>query len=295
VLVGKIWKAKVGSAQSNDSKDADAQDGLMGVDRLRNAIEQASDCKSARTTSSKSAKHAQRLARNIAIEKQIQEDQKPMAAASARMKAQLKEEFPRLFSEPTSLPPLRWENHRVELEPGARAPPVRGLPRMSKAKMDETRNFLTSMLSKGWVMSSLGNYGAPVFFVPKPSGRGLRAVCDYWAINSITKKVLPSLPLFENIVTQLDGERFFSRLDLASQFYQIRVEPEDIEKTSFRTCFGLYNWTVCPMGMTGSTGSAMNAMQQVLQHVISLPGEVLPDNPRSKPPLPHQPGYPVDG
>ena len=49
------------------------------------------------------------------------------------------------------------------------------------------------------------------------------------------------------------------------------------------------------MGMTGSTGSAMNAMQQVLQHVISLPGEVLPDNPRSKQQLPHQPGYPVDG
>ena len=125
VLVGRIWKAEVGSAQSDDSQDADAQDGLMGVDRLRNAIEQASDCKSARTTSSKSAKHAQRLARNIAIEKQIEEDRKQMAAASARMKAQLKEEFPRLFPEPTSLPQMRWENHRVELEPGARAPPVR--------------------------------------------------------------------------------------------------------------------------------------------------------------------------
>ena len=295
VLVGRIWRAEEGVAQSDDSQDADAQDGLLGVDRLKTAIEQASDCKSARTTSSKSVKHAQRLARNTAIEQQIESDRKHMAAASARMKAQLKQEFPRLFSEPMGLPPLRWENHRVELEPGARAPPVRGLPRMSKAEMDETRNFLTSMLAKGWVMPSLGNYGAPFFFVPKPSGRGLRAVCDYRAINSITKKVLPSLPLFENIVTQLDGARFFSGLDLTSQFYQIRVEPEDIEKTSFRTCFGLYNWTVCPMGMTGSTGSAMNAMQQVLQHVISLPGEDLPENPRAKPPLPPQPQYPSDG
>ena len=118
--------------------------------------------------------------------------------------------------------------------------------------------------------------------MPKPNGRGLRAVCDFRAINSITKKVLPSLPPFENIVTQLEGAKFFSGLDLTSQFYQIRVEPTDVPKTSFRTCQGLYNWKVTPMGMTGSVGTSMNCMKQVLQHVISLPGEDLPENPRQK-------------
>ena len=157
---------------------------------------------------------------------------------------------------------------------------------MSKSEMDETRKFLTDMLARGWVEPGLGQYSAPFFFVPKPNGRGLRAVCDYRAINSITRKVLPSLPLFENIITQLEGAQYFSGLDLTSQFYQIRVAPEDIQKTAFRTCYGLYNWTVTPMGMTGSVGTAMNCMQQVLQHVITLEGETLPDNPRSKAPIP---------
>ena len=120
-------------------------------------------------------------------------------------------------------------------------------------------------------------------------------MCDYRAINSITRKVLPSLPLFENIVTQLEGAQYFSGLDLTSQFYQIRVAPEDVTKKSFRTCYGLYNWTVTPMGMTGSVGTAMNCMQQVLQHVISFKDETLPANPRSRAPLPDQEAYPDDG
>jgi hypothetical protein len=45
------------------------------------------------------------------------------------------------------------------------------------------------------------------------------------------------------------------------------------------------------MGMTGNVGTVMNDMQQVLQHMISLPGEDLPENPRTKAPLPDQPNF----
>ena len=183
----------------------------------------------------------------------------------------------------------------MDLEPGARPPPVRGLPRMVKAEMDETGAFLKDMLKRGWIEPSLAPYGAPFFFVPKPNGRGLRAVCDFRAVNNITKKVLPSLPLFENIVTQLERAKNFSGLDLTSQFNQIRVEPDDVPITSFRTCQGLHNWKVTPMGMAGSVGTAMNCIQQVLQHVISLPGEKLPENPRTKAPLPDQEAFPDTG
>jgi len=126
------------------------------------------------------------------------------------------------------------------------------------------------MLKRGWIEPSLAPYGASFFFVPKPNGRGLREVCDFRAINSITRKVLPSFPLFENSATQLEGAKTFSGLDLTSQFYQIWVAQTDVPKTSFCTCQGLYNLKVTPMGMTGSVGTAMNCMQQVLQHVISF-------------------------
>ena len=72
-----------------------------------------------------------------------------MADSSIRIKLQLQEEFPKLFTVPEYLPPLSWDNHRVELEPGARQPPVRGLPRMSKAEMDEMKLFFTDTLKRG--------------------------------------------------------------------------------------------------------------------------------------------------
>ena len=125
----------------------------------------------------------------------------------------------------------------------------------------------------------MAGYGAPLFFVPKANGKGLRAVADYRQINKITKKILPSLQLMENTITELAGSQYLSGLNLTSQFYQIRVEPEDVQLTAIRTIYGMYQFKVCRMGQTGSVGTAMSVMESILSHVISYPSETLPENP----------------
>ena len=228
------------------------------------------------------------------LERRMAEDKAEFDTKSEQVKEQLKREFPDLFTDPQSLPPLRHQNHRIELEEGAMLPKSRGLPRLSHTEMEETRRIIDDFVRKGWIEPSMSPHGAALFFVPKPSGRGLRAVSDYRQINKITKKILPSLPLVENILTQMEGAQFFSGLDLTSFFYQIRVEPEDVPLTAMRTIYGMYQFKVCPMGMTGSVGTAMANMESILSHVISLPGETLPANPRVVPPLPEQPGFTAD-
>jgi hypothetical protein len=104
----------------------------------------------------------------------------------------------------------------------------------------------------------------------------------------ITKKILPTLPLFENVVSQLEGANFFSGLDLTSMFYQLRIREEDIEKTAFRTSMGNYAYVVTTMGTTSRVGSTDLMMQSVLSHVISLPGETLSSNDRPLTPFPPQ-------
>ena len=151
---------------------------------------------------------------------------------------------------------------------------ILGMVDALRAELEELRSLSQE------VPTSMSPHGAALFFVPKPSGRGLRAVSDYRQINKITKKILPSMPLVENILTQMEGARFFSGLDLTSFFYQIRVEPEDVPLTAMRTIYGMYQFKVCPMGMTGSVGTAMANMESILSHVISLPGETLTANPR---------------
>ena len=324
IFMGKVWRkteahpsAEVQSSDipqaastreqpesaKTDSKSASTKEGRLDdqerdAQRCKDATYEATSSASTsklRSTSSRRRKYESRRRKAQEAIERMREQQTELQAESDRIKADLIQEFPDVFQEPDRLPPLRWENHRMELLPDSRLPQARGLPRMSKEELDETNRWLQDMLSKGLIRPSLAPYASRFFFVPKPNGKGLRGVCDFRAINAITKKILPSLPLFENVVTQLDGAKFFSALDLTSMFYQIRVEPKDVENTAFRTAVGVYEYLVTPMGTTPSVGTAMNMMQQVLQHVISLPGEKTPPNPRIKPPFPPQEDYPDDG
>ncbi len=161
-----------------------------------------------------------------------------------------------------------------------------GLPRLSPLELEETKVWVADMLKKGLIRSSMGPYVNVFFFVTKPNG-GLRGVCDFRGVNLITKKILPTLPLFENVVSQLEGTpNFFSGLDLTSMFYHRLIREEDIEKTVFRTSIGNYAYVVTPMGTTGSVGSTTLMIQSALSHVISLPDETLPSNDRPLPPFP---------
>jgi len=228
----------------------------------------------------------QRERRYAELERRIAGEKAEFELKSERVKEQLRFEFPDLFTDPQSLPPLRHQNHRIELEEGQRC--------TNHTEMEETRRLIYEFVRKGWIEPSMSPHEAALFFVPKPNGQGLRVVSDYRQINKITKKILPSLPLVKNILTQMEGAQFFSGLDLTSFFYQIRVEPEDVPLTAMRTIYGMYQFKVCPKGMTGSVGTAMANMESILSHVMSLPGETLPANPRVVPPLPEQPGFTVE-
>ena len=67
------------------------------------------------------------------------------------------------------------------------------------------------------------------------SKRVLRTVVDYLALNRITKKNNAPLPRTDEMFHRLGHARIFSKLDLKTGFHQIRVRPEDIEKTAFNT------------------------------------------------------------
>ena len=294
IMVGQVRRVNPTDADSEQRGEGQSDDAERG--KLGSTDPSPTGARAASSSSSRSSRkrRARRRQHELAVEAQIEAARVGMQETSAKVKQDLMAEFPEVFqTPPDSLPPYRWLNHRVELEEGATIPPARGLPRMSKAELDETSAWLQDMLRKGWIQPSTAGHGARFFFVPKPNGKGLRGVVDFRALNSVTKKILPSLPLFENVIAQLEGAQYFSGLDLTSQFYQIRIEPDDTSKTAFRTAFGLYEFCVTPMGSTGSVGTAMNVMQNVLQHVITLPGEQLAQHTRMQPPLPEQDAVPT--
>ena len=158
-------------------------------------------------------------------------------------------------------------SHTIKLQPGAK-PPFRRNKRLSPLELAELKERVLEFLEKGIISPSNSPYGAPVLFVPKPNGTGLRFCLDYRALNQATIKTRYQLPRIDDLLDAAKGARFFSTLDLAGGYYQIKISPEDREKTAFSTPFGQYEWNVLPMGLTNAPASFMNTMQKVFEKHI---------------------------
>ena len=146
----------------------------------------------------------------------------------------LLEEFLELFGPiPKGRPMHRGEGHTIPLLPGS-SPPWRGVYRLSQAEKEELAKQLKAMLLAGWIEPSTSPFGAPILFVKKKDG-GLRMCIDYRALNKLTVKNRYPLPRIDDLLDQVGEARYFTSLDLASGYHQIRISDEDVEKTAFRT------------------------------------------------------------
>ena len=71
------------------------------------------------------------------------------------------------------------------------------------------------------------------------------------------------LPRIEDLFDQLKGARVFSKIDLRSSYYQLRVKDVDAPKTSFRTRYGHYEFLVMSFGFTNAPVAFMDLMNRV--------------------------------
>ncbi|GJU64399.1 putative nucleotidyltransferase, ribonuclease H [Tanacetum coccineum] len=171
-------------------------------------------------------------------------------------------EFEDVFPEDLSgLPPQRQVEFRIELVPGA-TPIAKSPYRLAPSEMQELSGQLQELQDKGFIRPSHSPWGAPVLFVKKKDG-SLRMCIDYRELNKLTVKNRYPLPRIDDLFDQLQGSRFFSKIDLRSGYHQLRVHEDDIPKTAFRTRYGHFEFTVMPFGLTNAPAVFMDLMNRV--------------------------------
>nr|GEV14058.1 putative reverse transcriptase domain-containing protein [Tanacetum cinerariifolium] len=184
-------------------------------------------------------------------------------------------DFPEVFPKDLpGLPPARPVEFQIDLIPRV-APVARAPYRLAPSEMKELSEKLQELSDKGFIRPSSSPWGAPVLFIKKKDG-SFRMCIDNRELNKLTVKnryplpefqVMPfgltNAPAIEDLFDQLQGSSVYSKIDLRSGNYQLRVREQDISKTAFRTRYGHYEFQVMPFGLTNAPAVFMDLMNRV--------------------------------
>ncbi|GJV83173.1 putative reverse transcriptase domain-containing protein [Tanacetum coccineum] len=175
--------------------------------------------------------------------------------------------FPDVFPDELSGLPLEREvEFTIELIPGAQ--PISKAPyRMAPVELKDLKDQLQELLKRGFIRPSISPWGAPVLFVMKKDG-STRLCIDYRELNRITVRNKYPLPRIDDLFDQLQGAKFFSKIDLMSGYHQLRVKEQDVSKIAFRTRYGHYEFLVVPFGLTNAPAVFMDLMNRVVHEYL---------------------------
>jgi len=165
------------------------------------------------------------------------------------------------------LPEHRKWDHAIELTSEAEPKSSKVYP-LSPLEQVELDTFLEENLRTRQIRPSKSSIAAPVFFIKKKDG-SLCLVQDYRVLNAVTVKNRYPLSLISELVSQLRGARYFTKLDVRWGFNNVHIKPRDEWKAAFRTNRGLFEPLIMFFGMTNSPATFQTMMNDIFRTVIA--------------------------
>jgi hypothetical protein len=158
--------------------------------------------------------------------------------------------------------------------PTSTAPKIRLLPSTTPVAIrpylyahnqkQELKKQCAEMLGTGVIRPNTSAFSVSMLLVKK-GGDSWWFCVDFRALNAVTVKDKFPIPVVEELLDELRGATFFSKLDLRSGYHQVLMHPDDVEKTMFRTPESLFEFLVMPFGLTNTPTTFQALINYVLR------------------------------
>jgi hypothetical protein len=149
--------------------------------------------------------------------------------------------------------------HRIYIKKYCR-PICQPRRRMNPNLREILKEELQKLLNAGFIYPiSDSEWVSPLVIVPKKNGKW-RVCVDYRALNKATQKDLFPLPFIDQVLDNLSGKKFFSFLDGFNGYNQIKITPQDQDKTTFTSPWGTFAYRVLPFGLCNAPTTFQRAV-----------------------------------
>ncbi|RVW13814.1 Retrovirus-related Pol polyprotein from transposon 297 [Vitis vinifera] len=107
---------------------------------------------------------------------------------------------------------------------------------------------------------------------------GWRVCIDYRRLNSVTRKDHFPLPFMDQVLERVSGHPFYCFLDGYSGYFQIEIDLEDQEKTTFTCPFGTFAYRRMPFGLCNAPATFQRCMLSIFSDMVERIMEVFMDD-----------------
>ncbi|MCO5561575.1 hypothetical protein L7F22_015195 [Adiantum nelumboides] len=157
--------------------------------------------------------------------------------------------------------------HRIPFKPDAR------LIRLQRYKMNlnyakKDKEEIDSLLKAGFITEvESSDWLSPIVVIPKKNGK-LRVCVDYKKLNAQTIKDPFPLAFTDMMLDEIAGHEMYSFMDGYNGYNQLKIAPEDIEKTTFITEWEAFMYLVMPFGLCNAPATFQHCMVEIFSEFL---------------------------